>query len=262
MNIAPQIEEFRRRGFTSAQAETLVLMRAAAVTLFREFPDYFVLFGGANLVLFHHGVRHSADLDLLATTEDRPKTGDIINALEAGLADIAEVLTLNPLSVEVEVADIPELKININGNAGHLFRVDFTRMGGVFSSEIQEEIVEAGATPIQASIQYASKKLMLFHKAEAFLFRRSVKARDAFDILQLQSEGAVLPDHLSNVLADTLSNQEIEAEQIEERIDKVTAVRCKAELEGKIPPGLYESLESSEFSELRSALRRLFARWL
>ena len=238
-------------------------MRAAAVALFREFPDHFVLFGGANLVLFHKSVRHSADLDLIAITQNRPKTEDIVAALRTGLAELAEVLKVNPLSFEAEVADIPELKIHVNGSAGQrLFRVDFTKVGGVFDSEIEEQLVEAGPAAIHASVQYASKALMLFRKAEAFLFRHVVKARDAYDIYQLQSEGAALTEHLSQVLTDAMFGAEIEPEQIEERIQKMTVKRCQAELDGNLPVEIYDSLKKSEFAELQDALRRLYEPWL
>ena len=39
-------------------------MREAATVVFRQWPESFILYGGANLVLFQDSVRHSADLDL------------------------------------------------------------------------------------------------------------------------------------------------------------------------------------------------------
>jgi hypothetical protein len=65
MNIAGQIAKYEEKGFTRQKAEINTLMENAIFAIFREFPDAFLLFGGATLVLFHESVRHSADLDLL-----------------------------------------------------------------------------------------------------------------------------------------------------------------------------------------------------
>jgi hypothetical protein len=65
MDIAGQIAKYEDRGFTRERAEVNVLMEVAVFAIFRDFPDAFVLFGGATLVLYHDSVRHSADLDLL-----------------------------------------------------------------------------------------------------------------------------------------------------------------------------------------------------
>ena len=67
MTLASQIAAYRNKGFTTEQAEVIVLMRVAAGVLFQDFPDSFLLFGGAALLLFHQSVRHSGDLDLLAS---------------------------------------------------------------------------------------------------------------------------------------------------------------------------------------------------
>jgi len=51
MNLAAQIAAYREKGFTSEQAEVIALMRVAAGVLFRDFPDSFLLFGGATYVV-------------------------------------------------------------------------------------------------------------------------------------------------------------------------------------------------------------------
>ena len=64
MDIASRVAKYEERGFTPERAQVNVLMEAAAFAIFRDFPEAFVLFGGASLVLFHESMRHSADLDL------------------------------------------------------------------------------------------------------------------------------------------------------------------------------------------------------
>lgn len=66
MDIASRIAKYQDRGFTQDRAEINVLMEVAAFSIFKDFPDAFVLFGGATLVLYQDSVRHSADLDLLS----------------------------------------------------------------------------------------------------------------------------------------------------------------------------------------------------
>jgi hypothetical protein len=51
MNLAAQIAAYREMGFTSEQAEVITLMRVASGVLLRDFPDSFLLFGGATLLL-------------------------------------------------------------------------------------------------------------------------------------------------------------------------------------------------------------------
>jgi hypothetical protein len=70
MNISSQLASYRDKGFTDEQAEVITLMHLAAGVLFRDFPDSFLLIGGAALLLFHQSVRHSGDLDLLIRADD------------------------------------------------------------------------------------------------------------------------------------------------------------------------------------------------
>jgi hypothetical protein len=86
MNLAAQIAGYRDRGFTGEQAEVITMMRLAAGLLFQDFPDSFLLFGGATLLLFHDSVRHSADLDLLPRADKLPSSEDLRASLTAGLA--------------------------------------------------------------------------------------------------------------------------------------------------------------------------------
>jgi hypothetical protein len=63
MNIAKRLAIYGDKGFSRERSEINVLMEAAALAIFRDFPEAFVLFGGATLVLYHDSMRHSADLD-------------------------------------------------------------------------------------------------------------------------------------------------------------------------------------------------------
>ena len=81
MNLASQVASFRDKGFTSEQAEVITLMRVAAGVLFQCFPESFLLFGGAALLLFHQSVRHSGDLDLLARADERARLQKLFRLL-------------------------------------------------------------------------------------------------------------------------------------------------------------------------------------
>src|SRR6266404_5048101 len=75
MNLQARLEKYRERDFQQSDAEILVLIEESAIALFTSFPDHFILFGGATLVLFYASPRASRDLDLLpsgalANTED------------------------------------------------------------------------------------------------------------------------------------------------------------------------------------------------
>jgi hypothetical protein len=50
MNLAEQLESLKTRGFDQERAHTVVLIREAAILLFEDFPDSFLLYGGANLI--------------------------------------------------------------------------------------------------------------------------------------------------------------------------------------------------------------------
>lgn len=52
MTLQERLVRYLDRNLQKDQAEILVLMEEAAIALFSALPDYFVLFGGATLVLF------------------------------------------------------------------------------------------------------------------------------------------------------------------------------------------------------------------
>lgn len=256
MNIAAQIAAYRQRGFTGEQAEVITMMRVAAGVLFRDFPDSFLLFGGATLLLFHDSVRHSADLDLQPRAGELPTSEDLRTSLATGLVSAADALTLGPLHIEVSGDKI----LVKQRNNSLLFKVDITRFGSVLESEIEEHAVEIDEDSI-ANVKAASREFLLLQKAECFLLRKIMKTRDAFDIYGLRQSGVVLNEQLENHLEDTLMGDQIDAEEIAAKIALVDERRC-SELRALLPSEVFESLAKERFDALREALRDLYRRWL
>jgi len=105
--------------------------------------------------------------------------------------------------------------------------------------------------------------LLLLHKAEAFLGRKNVKCRDAFDIKLLRDSGAELDGNLKFHLEDGVVSDRLEdPDFVFERIAAVTPRRCEAELKEYLPADVYRQLAKNEFESLRQSLRDLFAEWL
>ena len=177
MNLAAQIAAYRDKGFTGEQAEVITLMRVAAGVLFRDFPDSFLLFGGATLLLFHNSVRHSADLDLQPRADTLPTSEDLRGSLATGLASAADALNLGPLRVQVSGDKI----LVKQGDNSLLFQVDIARFGSVIESEVEEHAIEIDEGNV-AMVKAASREFLLLQKAECFLLRKIMKTRDAFDI--------------------------------------------------------------------------------
>ena len=83
MNTAERLDYYQNRGFSQETAATNLLLEEALQILFARFPDAFIFFGGASLVLFYGSSRHSGDLDLLVSSESRPSVGkEIYDQLE------------------------------------------------------------------------------------------------------------------------------------------------------------------------------------
>jgi hypothetical protein len=113
-----------------------------------------------------------------------------------------------------------------------------------------------------ALIPSVSRNYQLLQKAETFVSRRMVKTRDAFDMRLLLAEGAVLDEALKTHLDDLVKWRELDAEQINERIEQITPKLCRAELKSVLPEEVCSSLEVEEFESLRATVRALFAEWL
>jgi hypothetical protein len=262
MNLQERIAQYLDRNLQTDQAETLVLMEEAAIALFSALPDHFLLFGGATLVLFHESPRISKDLDLLARIDRLPAVEELVSALESRLQDVAGALGLGPIAFEPETEGEHFVRLWIVGPAKQkLFTVDLTRMGGsvLLHEIVKEKIEEDGKT---ALIPAASRDYLLLQKAESFVSRRAVKARDAFDIRLLLLRGAKLDPVLKAHLEDALKWREAGREEIHERIARVNQKLCRAELRPVLPDEVYRELEQDDFEILRAALRSVFAEWL
>jgi hypothetical protein len=204
MNLAEQIEQLVGRGFSEERAETIVLMREAAIIIFDAFPETLVLVGGANLVLFQEGVRHSADLDFFPVSGEMPNVAKLSEVLLDGLTPLGKLLNLHPLNLKTISSEEGQIKLMLSSNDGQaLFTVDITRIGSVIESAVEEMPLEATAVNRAANIKYVSRDQLLLNKAEAFLLRRNPKTRDAYDAMDLLTKGASLTGNLKNHLART-----------------------------------------------------------
>lgn len=262
MHPARRIAEYEAKGFSRERAEINTLMENAAFTIFRDFPDAFLLFGGASLVLYHDSVRHSADLDLLPTASQWPSCAEIISSLERDLRPAAQLLHLRDLRFDSENSGDQGGRILITASTGQrLFRIDLTRFGSAIESEIEAHTVE-GEAGITAVIKSATKELLLLQKAEAFLLRQNVKARDAYDIHLLKVIGATLNANLRAHFQDVLLGNEIDSDAISDRITRINPELCRLELKPILPLNVYSPLEDVGFASLRNALTELYEEWL
>ena len=260
MTIAERLKRFQDRGFRTETAAVLVLIEEALHSLFATFPDTFVLFGGATLVLFYGSQRHSGDIDLLPNCDETPKAEDIIDCISPTLGEVAEPLGLAPLVINAIVDHRYLLKIKVESKDQRtLFTIDVSRT----STVIKSELVEQPILTEDAVVKYPTRNLLLLHKAEAFLGRKNVKCRDAFDIKVLRDSGAALDGNLKFHLEDGVVSDRLEDPTfIYERIAAVTPRRCEAEFNEYLPEEVYRQLANNEFESLRQSLRDLFAEWL
>jgi len=179
MNIAERLAKYEERGFGRETAAVNVLLEETLQILFASFPDSFVFFGGASLVLFYGSPRHSGDLDLLITDEIPPSADELQKVLEQPLRAAVEVLGFENLAIEHARATGEFLKLAVRAGEQVLFTIDLTRISAV----IRSELVAFPIAPDSAEqITVPSLPLQLLFKAEAFLNRPFLKARDAFDI--------------------------------------------------------------------------------
>jgi hypothetical protein len=262
MNLAQELAAWQKRGFDEVRAELIILMRESAILLFRAFPDAFLLFGGANLILFHESIRHSADLDLLATSAELPSAEEIASVLDA-LNPLSKLLSFQKTRADVLISKQELKKVLVSTQDGKaLFTVDLSRTGSVLQSAIEEHSFESAATDVTAVVRSVSRNFQLLQKAETFLLRRIIKIRDAYDIKQLIEAGAVLDDNLRRHLEDDLRWEEIQAEQISSRIGQIDTRRCTAELAPILPATVFGQLQTEDFASLRNCVTNLFSAWL
>jgi Nucleotidyl transferase AbiEii toxin, Type IV TA system len=260
MNLQARVDRYRQRDFQPSDAEILVLIEESAVALFTSFPDHFILFGGASLVLFYGSPRLSRDLDLLASAGPLPKTEGVQAVVRSRIQPLAEIFGLGQLEFRQDIANPDFIKHWVLANQKPLFSIDLTRIGGhVLETQIVKKTIID--TP-EITVLTPNANYLLFQKCETFLGRRNVKARDAFDINLLLSRGAQLDKTLRPHLEDFTAMNELDKESIELRIEAVSAKLCTVELRPALPLPLFEQLEKEGFEPLRQSLRTVFSDWL
>lgn len=260
MNIEARVERYRKRGFQQAEAEILVLIEEAASGLFTAFPDRFIIFGGATLVLFYESPRLSRDLDLLARAEELPPAEDVQKVIETSVQPFAETFGLGKIECQREGSNKDFIKIWVQANQRKLFSVDLTRIGGtVLKSEVVQETI-AGAT--DKIVAAPSANYLLFQKCETFLDRRHIKCRDAFDIDVLLAKGAKLDDTLKAHLHDFIQMRELDSESIQMRIRAVDPKLCTVELRTVLPDELFSKFAREDFNQLRQSLETVLGDWI
>lgn len=259
MNIAERQTEYEERGFSRETAAINVLLEETLRILFASFPDTFVFFGGASLVLFYGSPRHSGDLDLLTTVDVPPSAQEVQAVLSTPLSDAAASIGYEDLTIAPARAAREFLKLAVSSAGRVLFTIDVTRVTAVIKSELVERPL--ALDPMTVSVP--SRDLELLFKAEAFLKRSALKARDAFDIKLLLDSGAKLSPNLKAHLADGPAADRLEDPKfVADRIDRVNSRTCKPELQPYLPEQIYRELEKEDFESLRGALTELFGEWL
>lgn len=260
MNLADRLRIYRNRGFPEEEAAILVLIEETGIAIFSAFPDNFVLFGGAALVLFYDSPRFSRDLDLLASLKTLPLLGEIETAVRKEVQPVAETLGLGQLAFRKYNESEDFVKCWVLANEKPLFSIDLTRIGGsVLESHIVKQTI--GGTKERTVLTITADYLLL-QKCEVFLDRRRVKARDAFDIHLLVGRVASLKNNLKAHLEDFVLLKELDGEFIEARIQSINVKLCTAELRSVLPPALFEELANQQFKPLRDSLRTLFSEWV
>jgi hypothetical protein len=260
MNLQARIDRYRERGFQQVEAEILVLIEESAASLFTAFPDQFILFGGATLVLFYESPRLSRDLDLLASPMQIPRPEEIEAIVRSSIQPIAETLGLGPLEFRKDIESPGFVKQWVLANHRALFSIDLTSIGGnVLETQIVKKAIANDPEKIVAT---PSANYLLFQKCETFLNRRHVKARDAFDIHLLLTRGAHLDENLQAHLEDFIAMKEMDQESIETRIQDINTKLCTVELRPVLPLAIFEELAQNEFEAIRHSLRVVLAHWL
>ena len=102
MNIGERLALYEERGFDERAAVINVFLEVALYTLFAAFPDTFVCFGGATLVLFFGSSRQSGDLDLLLTGATTPTAQELLDALSTPIAEAANMLHIQKPQLSID----------------------------------------------------------------------------------------------------------------------------------------------------------------
>ncbi len=231
MNLQARIDKYKERGFQQVEAEILVLIEESAAALFTAFPDQFILFGGATLVLFYESPRLSRDLDLLASPTQIPRPEEIQDVVRSSIQSIAETLGLGQLEFRKDIESPGFVKQWVLANHRALFSIDLTSIGGnVLETQIVKKAIANAPEKIVAT---PSANYLLFQKCETFLNRE-----------------------------DFIAIKEIDRESIESRIQDIDAKLCTVELRPVLPLAIFEELAKNEFETIRRSLRVVLARCL
>jgi hypothetical protein len=260
MSLADRIQIYLDRGLQEDEAAILVLIEEAGIVIFSTFPDHFVLFGGAALLLFHESPRFSRDLDLLASTTEFPPFEELISVVRKQIQPIAEALALGQLDFRRYNERNDFIKWWVVANGKPLFSIDLTRIAGsILESQIVKQTI-AGAS--DRTVRTVTANYLLLQKCEVFLTRRHVKARDAFDIHLLLGQGASLNNNLQPHLEDFALLKDLDAEFIEARIQAVDVKLCTSDLRPVLPPALFNELATKHFAPIKHSLRKVFSKWV
>ena len=260
MSLQDRVRKYTGRGFQKAEAEILVLIEESAAAIFAAFPEHFIVFGGATLVLFYDSPRFSRDLDLLASPAKLPASDHIQGVVRARIQPVAETFGLGQLEFRTDGESADFVKQWVIANQNTLFSIDLTRIGGnVLESHLLKKTI-AGTPP--GTVLAPTANFLLLQKCETFLGRRHIKARDAFDIHLLVHRGAALDEHLLEHLVDFTVIREFDREFIAGRIEKIVPKLCTVELRAVLPLPVFEELAQKEFEAIRHSLRTVFSPWL
>jgi len=200
---------------------------------------------------------------LLLRSQELPTVDEVAEVLSSGLEPLGELLNIGPLKISELRTDQNALKVAVvTDDDRTVFTVDLARIGSVIAAGVEERPAEALAGPGGAIIKAVARDHLLLQKAEAFIYRPRVKARDAYDVKLLIESGATLDANLRTHLGDSFAWREIEGEDIQNRIADVTEDLCRAELRDFLPERIYEPLAEAGFQPLRDALAQLFEEWI
>ena len=167
-------------------------------------------------MLFYESPRFSRDMDLLASPTQIPSPEEIEDVVRSSIQSIAETLGLGQLEFRKDIESPGFVKQWVLANQRALFSIDLTSIGGnVLENQIVKKEIANAPEKIVAT---PSANYLLFQKCETFLYRRHVKARDAFDIHLLLTRGAHLDKNLQAHLEDFIAMKEMDQESIETRI--------------------------------------------
>jgi hypothetical protein len=260
MNLADRLRAYRDRGLQEDEAAILVLIEEAGIAIFSAFPDHFVLFGGAALLLFYQSPRFSRDLDLLASTTEFPPFDELVSVVRKQIQPIAETLGFGRLDFQKSIESNDFIKCWVVSSGKPLFSIDLTRIGGsVLESQIVKQPI---AGNIHRTVRTATANYLLLQKCEVFLTRRHVKARDAFDIHLLLGRGASLNKNLQAHLEDFVLLKDLDAEFIQARIQSIDVKLCTTDLRSVLPPTLFDELATKQFAPIAGSLRTVFSEWV